>query len=232
MARRKDSAGTRQRILSTCVRLFIEKGYTNTKMTDILNTAQVSNSSFQNLFHTKDGILMDLVEFMFSTQFATARSIAQKELSPCFVYATETAIQMALAEINENLREIYVCAYTKPETAEYIYRKTAAELYRIFGKYMPECSESDFYEIEIGTAGIMRNYMSTPCNVYFTLENKLKRFLSMTLTLFNVPKTEQEKVIGYIIKTDIRETARGVMQKLFHALEMEYDFEFKSDNFM
>ena len=53
MAHRKDSADTRQRILSTCVRLFIEKGYTNTKMTDILNTAQVSNSSFQNLFHTE-----------------------------------------------------------------------------------------------------------------------------------------------------------------------------------
>ena len=97
---------------------------------------------------------------------------------------------------------------------------------------MPECSESDFYEIEIGTAGIMRNYISTLCNVYFTLENKLKRFLSMTLTLFNVPKTEQEKVIEYIIKADIRKTARGVMQKLFHALEMEYDFEFKSDNFI
>ncbi len=82
MAHRKDSTDTRQRILSTCVRLFIEKGYTNTKMTDILNTAQVSNSSFQNLFHTKDGILMDLVEFMFSAQFTTARSLAQKELSP------------------------------------------------------------------------------------------------------------------------------------------------------
>ena len=228
MAHRKDSTDTRQRILSTCVRLFIEKGYTNTKMTDILNTAQVSNSSFQNLFHTKDGILMDLVEFMFSAQFTTARSLAQKELSPCFVYAIETSIQMALAEINENLREIYVGVYTKAETAEYIYRKTAAELYRIFGKYMPECSESDFYEIEIGTAGIMRNYMSTPCNVYFTLENRRYR----ALTLFNVPKTEQEKVIEYIIKADIRKTARGVMQKLFHALEMEYDFEFKSDNFI
>ena len=56
MAHRKDSTDTRQRILSTCVRLFIEKGYTNTKMTDILNTAQVSNSACQNLFHTKDGL--------------------------------------------------------------------------------------------------------------------------------------------------------------------------------
>lgn len=232
MARRIDSADTRKRILSTCVRLFIEKGYTNTKMTDILNTAQVSNSSFQNLFHTKDGILADLVEFMFSAQFSTARNIAHKELSPCLVYAIETSIQMALAEINENLREIYVCVYTKPETAQYIYRKTSAELYRIFGNYMPGFSESDFYELEIGTAGIMRNYMAVPCNVYFTLEKKLERFLQMTLTIFNVPKDEKDRVIGYILKTDVRKTAKIVMQKLFHALEMEYDFEFESEDFM
>lgn len=232
MTRRKDSADAKKRILSTCVRLFIEKGYSATKMTDILNTAQVSNSTFQNLFHTKDGILTNLVEFMFSNQFSTARNIAQGEISPCFVYAIETSIQMALAEINENLREIYVGVYTKPETAEYIYRKTSAELYKIFGRYMPECSESDFYEYEIGTAGIMRNYMSVPCNVYFTLKKKVQRFLSMTLTLFNVPKSEQDTVIGYILKTDIRKTAGEVMQRLFHALEMEYDFEFKTDNFI
>ncbi len=87
---------------------------------------------------------MDLVEFMFSAQFTTARSLAQKELSPCFVYAIETSIQMALAEINENLREIYVGVYTKAETAEYIYRKTAAELYRIFGSICPNAARAIF----------------------------------------------------------------------------------------
>lgn len=231
MARRKDSADTKKRILSTCVRLFIEKGYSSTKMTDILDDAKVSNSSFQNLFHTKDGVLNELVEFMFSNQFSTARTIAPEKLSPCFVYAIETSIQLALTEINKNLREIYVSVYTKPDTANYIYKKTSAELYRIFGAYLPDCTESDFYELEIGTSGIMRNYMSIPCSVYFTLDKKLKRFLSMTLTLFNVPIEEQNKIIEYILKMNIRETANSVMQKLFHALEMEFDFEFDSNNY-
>lgn len=53
-----------------CVRLFLEKGYKKTTMSEILRESGVSNSSFQNIFHTKDGVLFELVEFMFSYQFA------------------------------------------------------------------------------------------------------------------------------------------------------------------
>ena len=228
MAHRKDSADTRQRILSTCVRLFIEKGYTNTKMTDILNTAQVSNSSFQNLFHTKDGILMDLVEFMFSAQFTTARSLAQKELSPCFVYAIETSIQMALAEINENLREIYVEAYTQPTLAEYIYQRTSTELAVLFGHFNSDWSESDFYEAEIGSAGMMRAYMARPCDKYFTLRKKIERFLQMSLDMYHVPQEMQKSIFATLSGIDFVNMANSVMKKLFAMLEMTFEFKFEN----
>ena len=39
---------------------------------------------------------------------------------------------------------------------------------------------SDFYESDIGSAAIMRGYMARPCDVYFTLERKLERFLQLT----------------------------------------------------
>ena len=62
ISRRKDSEDARRRILSACVKLFIENGYKNTRMADILSAAKVSNSTFQNLFRSKDGVLMDLTE--------------------------------------------------------------------------------------------------------------------------------------------------------------------------
>ena len=114
IARRRDSEDARRRILSACVKLFIENGYKNTRMADILDAADVSNSTFQNLFHSKDGVLMDLVEFMFGSQFDMARLISGEHISPVFVYAVETSIQMALTELNENLREIYVYVYSMP----------------------------------------------------------------------------------------------------------------------
>ena len=54
-----------------------------------------------------------------------------------YVYAVETAIQMTLTELNENLREIYIEAYTQKEASDYIFPETAKELYQIFGPYQP-----------------------------------------------------------------------------------------------
>ncbi len=225
MAQRRDSLESRKRILSACVKLFIENGYTNTTMSEIISEANVSNSTFQNLFHSKSGVLMDLIEFMFTNQFKAANQLAGSGIKPVYIYAVETSIQMTLTELNENLREIYLEAYTFPQSAEYIYQKTSSELYRIFGSYLPEYRESDFYELEIGTAGIMRNYMAKPCDKYFTLEKKLERFLTMSLSAFSVPKEEQKEVLDYMLSINIRSTANAVMQALFHELAMKFDFE-------
>ena len=79
IAHRKGSEETKRRILSACVKLFIEKGYKNTRMADILEMAEVSNSTFQNLFRSKDGVLMDLTEFMFDSQFSMARLMSNQQ---------------------------------------------------------------------------------------------------------------------------------------------------------
>lgn len=227
MARRYDSEDAKRRILSACVRLFIEKGYKRTTMNDIIHDADVSAGTFQNVFRTKDGVLMELVRVMFEGQFGSARAVVGKNASPVLLYAVETSIQMTLAELNENLREIYVEAYTHPETAEYIYQHTSTELMQIFGKYLPCCRESDFYEMEIGSAGLMRSYMARPCDKYFTLAHKLERFLSMSLSAYRVPEAEQRAVLDAIAKTDIVAVSNGVMQKLFEMLAMKFEFELK-----
>ena len=77
---------------------------------------------------------------------------------------------MTLTELNENLREIYIEAYTQKEASEFIFRETAKELYQIFGPYQPELTARDFYDMEIGSASIMRGYMAHPCDEELTLE--------------------------------------------------------------
>lgn len=214
----------KKRILSACVRLFLEKGYKGTTVAEIVREAHVSVSTFQNIFHAKDGVLIELVQFMFGNQFGVARQITGEEVPPIYVYAVETCIQLTLTEQNEILRDIYVEAYMQKEAAEFIHRNTARELYRIFGVYQPELSESDFYELDIGSAGIMRGYMEQPCDIYFTLEKKLERFLTMSMRVFCVPDEEQEHVLAFIKKLDMCCLAEQVMQQLFQMLAMHFDF--------
>ena len=224
MAVRSDGFQTEKRILQACVRLFLENGYHQTTMLQILKEAQVSSSSFQNLFRSKDGVLLELVDFMFENQFGTARSVAGAELPPVYVYAAETALQITLTELNENLRQIYLEAYTQKRLLDYIQRATAKELHRIFGPYQPELTEQDFYELELGTAGLMRGYMANPCTAEFPLERKLEKFLTLALRGYKVPEEEVQQVLAFLGGLDIRGIAQKVMEELFRQLAMRYEF--------
>ena len=218
------SLPAKRRILKVCVKLFLEQGYKKTTVAEIIQKAEVSNSSFQNIFRAKDGVLTELVGFMFSNQFSAARQAAGTKLPPVFVYAIETALQITLTELNENLREIYIEAYSQREASEYIFRETARELYQIFGPYQPSLTAQDFYTLELGSAGLMRGYMAHPCDETLTLEQKLEAFLSLSLRGYCVPEDELQKVLQFIAGMDIRAISEKVMQDLFQALAMRYDF--------
>lgn len=224
MAVRSDGIQTEKRILQACVRLFLENGYHQTTMLQILKEAQVSSSSFQNLFHSKDGVLLELVKFMFENQFGIARNVAGAALPPVYVYAAETALQITLTELNENLREIYLEAYTQERLLNYIQQSTAKELHRIFGPYQPELTEQDFYQLEFGSAGLMRGYMANPCTEDFSLEKKLNSFVTMALRGYKVPEEELQQVLAFISGLDMRSIAQNVMEELFRQLAMRYEF--------
>ena len=217
------SLPAKKRILTVCVKLFLEKGYKRTTLAEIIEKAEVSYSTFQNIFRAKDGVLTELVEFMFSNQFSMARAITGN-LPPVCVYTAETAIQLTLTELNENLREIYIEAYTQPNIVDYIQHHTARELEVIFGPYLPGLNGEDFYLLDIGSSGMMRSYMAHPCNEELTLEKKISGFLNLTLRAYNVPREEAEKAIAFVASLDIRKIAEGVMHQLLQALMMKYQF--------
>ena len=224
MGSRYEKEESRKKILSACARLFWVQGFRKTPPKQILQEAGVSAGTFYNLYKSKAGVLMELTDFMFSQQFGIAGKLSAGGASPALVYALETSIQLALTELNENLREIYIEVYTQPDILDRIRQKTTAELQRIFGPYLPECSASDFYEMDIGTAAIMRGYMERPCDLYFTLERKIECFLRMTLTVYHVPEAQISEILQTIAALDIRTIADSVMQRLFTALQMKYEF--------
>ena len=225
MPRGKQSGGllTQQKVLRAAVALFLEKGYTKTTTGEIARAAGIGQSSFFHVFPSKEALLLELVRRMFDGQFALAEQHSREE-DLVFLYAVETALQLHIAELTESLRELYVMAYSLPTTADYLYHSTAKCLQTIFGTYLPGAQPKDFYEMEIGTAAFMRGYMARPCDMYFTLERKLARFLSMSLSVFKVPQEEQEAILSYIENLNIREIANKVMQQLFVTLEMKYEF--------
>ena len=142
------------KIMEACVPLFLEKGYYDTTIKDILTAANVAHSSFFNIFPTKDALLLEYVKYMFQNQFDMANQFLGDKAFPALIYAVETSIQLAVTEMKETLRSIYVEAYSAEGSLNYIIHHTAMEVQKLFGQYFPESnSESDFYERVIGSSG-------------------------------------------------------------------------------
>ena len=188
LLRGKQASGllTQQKMLRAAVKLFLEKRYEGTTTAEIARAAGMPPSSFFRAFPSKEALLLELDKRMFSGQFALAEQHSAAQ-DPVLLYAVETAIQLHIAELTEPLRELYVTAYTLPSTSAYLYRSTAKRLEGIFGDYLPDAEAKDFYEMEIASTGMMRSFMAVPCDVYFTVERKIARFLECALKLYNVP---------------------------------------------
>ena len=94
-----------------------------------------------------------------------------------------------------------------------------------FSAYLPGCAECDFYEMELGTAGMMRGYMARRCDPYFTLERKIRRFLSMSLSALQIPAQEREQVIAFVAEIDMLAQARKVVDAVLASLSVQFDLK-------
>ena len=224
LLRSKQASGllTQQKMLRAAVKLFLEKGYEGTTTAEIARAAGMTPSSFFRAFPSKEALLLELDKRMFSGQFALAEQHSTAQ-DPVLLYAVETAIQLHIAELTEPLRELYVTAYTLPSTSAYLYRSTAKRLEGIFGDYLPDAEAKDFYEMEIASAGMMRSFMAVPCDVYFTVERKIARFLECALKLYNVPVERRRAATAAVLQLDLHAMAAGIIRTTVQQAEKGFE---------
>ena len=213
----------RDKMLLAAITHFLADGYEKTTTASIAKAAGMSASSFFAAFETKEALLLLLVKHMFSHQFNEMFSIIGSSAEPVMIYAAETSLQLYLSELSEPLRELYVTAYSLPTTSEFIYQNTAKELEQFFAPYNPGSSSRDFYELEIASAGIMRGFMAKPCDVYFTMNDKLRRFLGCCFTLYHVPQSLQEQVIESVLEMDLHTTAVNLVNSVVAQAEAGFE---------
>lgn len=213
----------RNKLLHAAIKLFLQNGYEKTTTAAIAKEAQVSYSSLFAAFENKEALLLDLVKVMFQNQFSSAEKQDGTINDPVFLYCVETAVQIYITELSEPLRELYVMAYSLPSTSEYIYEATAKRLEVIFAKTMQQAQPKDFYEMEVASAGVMRAFMAKPCDLYFTVERKISRFLQCSLTLYGVPKPQQQMLIDMVLKMDLTATAQAIINGMIQKAEAGID---------
>lgn len=218
--RGKQASGllTQQKMLRSAVMLFLKNGYDGATTAEIAKGAGMTPSSFFRAYPSKESLLLELVKWIFVGQYDLAQKVSGSD-DPMLITAVESGLELYTAELSEQLRELYVTAYSLPTTSLYIYRVMSERLFAIFGKLQPEAEAKDFYEMEIASASMIRGYMAVPCDMYFTIESKITRFLDCALKLYNVSRKDREKIISTTLSMDLRATAEDIVRSTVKKIE-------------
>lgn len=220
LSRGKNYAATKSRALHVAARSFLARGYHATTLRELAEEAEVAYSSLINIFGNKEGILSELVAFVLEGQFAAAKRMVEgKTEDNILFYAAETTLQLYMAESHEHIREMYAVSYSLPESSRIIYNTITHKLEEIFCEHLPTLETKDFYCLELASGGIMRSFMTVPCDMFFTMEMKVKAFLTATFRVFCVPEEKIAEAVAFVSQFDFPTLAEEVIGNMLTYLE-------------
>lgn len=73
--------------------------------------------------------------------------------------------------------------------------------------------------MEIASGSMIRGFMAVPCDMYFTIDDKISRFLDCALKLYNVAESERQQIISTTLSMDLRQTAQQILQSTIRKVE-------------
>lgn len=215
----REVAIIRDKVTHAAAALFLEKGFNSTTVKDISKLSKVPESVIYYELKSKDEILSDIVKYVIKGQFSTTEQLLKdKPHDGILFYATETTLQLHMAESNELVRELYAAAYSLPKTTDIIQNTITGKLELMFKEHLPHLETKDFYELEIATGGIMRGFLSVPCDMYFTMDRKVRRFLETTFMIYRVPMEKINEAIDFVSQFDFNAIAKQTIDNMLFEL--------------
>ncbi len=215
-----DLEAVKSKILHVAAKMFLTIGYDKSTVLKIAEEAKLNSGSVVYAFKTKENVVCELVSYVLEGQFEfTKKLLENKTDDKILFYAVETTLQLYMAESNEHVRKLYNVAYSLPNSSEIIFHTITGKLEMIFKESLPTWETKDFYEREIASAGVMRNFMSVPCDMYFTMDRKVKSFLEATLLLYHISDEKINEAISFVSQFDFETLAKKVIDEMLTILE-------------
>ena len=211
-----ETAEIHKKVLTAATALFIQKGFEKTTIMDISKLSEIPKSKLLYEMKSKEDILVHLVaKFLDGVTEASDAVSTKLTDDKLLIFMANEVLQIYMAEMSEDMRNLYLAAYSMPKTSEAVLRRRSEILFEKFGYMFPAFALKDYYELEIATMGIMRAYMSVPCDMYFTIEAKINRLLSTMLKIYDVDKQTIDEVKEFIRKIDFESVSKNTVDAVF-----------------
>ena len=225
MANIRNEAETKEiykSVLTAATALFIDKGFERTTVMDISKLSGVPKSKILYEMKSKEDILGMLVTEFLDGVTEASDSVATKLTDDkMLIFMANEVLQIYMAEMSEDMRNLYLSGYSMPKTSEAVLKRRSEILYKHFGDVFTSFALKDFYELEIASMGIMRAYISVPCDMYFTLEAKRERLVTTMLKIYDISNEKIKQVLEFIEKIDFEAVAKKAVESVFDELEIK-----------
>lgn len=212
---------SRKLVLRASAGLFVQKGYTATTLRQISTASDVNMGTLVHIYEHKDKILLDLVSHALEAQYSAAEKLLQGTAKDeILLWVAEAVLRLHIAESNEQMRELLLAAYSNPEIAVIAHQHAAAKHADAFRQFCPQYETKDFFELEIAAGSIIRGYMAIPCDMYFTMERKVRRFLETSCLIYRVPEERIQRIIQFVTEIDFSQAAQSVIGDIVNQLDI------------
>ncbi|MBQ8648770.1 MAG: TetR/AcrR family transcriptional regulator [Clostridia bacterium] len=216
----EETENLRKSVLHAAAKLFLTQGYSSTSVREISELSGISSNAIFYEMKNKEEILCELVKYVLEGQFEAAKKMVNgKTEDKILFYAAETTLQLYIAESSEHMRELYNSSYSMSNTSDVIQHTITGKLEHIFKEHLPDLETKDFYELEIASGGIMRGFMTIPCDMYFTMERKVRRFIETTFLVYRVPQSKIDEAIEFVSQFDYPALAQNTIDNMLAYLE-------------
>lgn len=211
-----------RKILTAATAIFMQKGFERATLMDISKLSGISKRVIIYEMHSKEEILGHLVT-RFLDGVTEASDAVSKKLTGdrMLIFIANDVLQLYMAEMNEDMRDLYLSGYSMPKTSEAVLKRRTNIMYEAFSETFPTFEIKDFYETEIASMGIMRAYMSVPCDMYFTMEAKVDRLISTMLKIYDVDSKIVEETKEFMKKIDFEAIAKNTVADVFEELSIK-----------
>ncbi len=217
-----ESRELHRQILTAATVLFMQKGFEKTTLMDIAKLSGVPKTKILYEMNSKEEILGHLVVKFLDGVTEASDAVSEKLTDDrLLIFIANEVLQIYMAEMSEDMRNLYLSAYSMQKTSEAIIRRRADMMYEHFGAVFPGEELKDFYEREIASTGIMRAYITVPCDIYFTAEAKAKKLVEMLLLIYRAEEKRISEALGFIGKIDFEAVAKKAVEDVFRELDIK-----------
>lgn len=201
---------TKLEIIQVATKMFIENGYYNTTNAKIAKEVGISVGNLNFHFPTKEDLLAVLIDELCDFQWKLMEEHVEEGKSSILALCLELTSMAAACEQNENIKELFLAAYTHLHTLEIIRRNDTEKNKKIFSEYCKDWTDIYYVEAENIVSGIeyatlMTTSDSAPIPV------RISGALNAILSVYNVPREIREQKVRKVLKLDYMTIGKNIL---------------------